>query len=634
MKNKVLYVFLAFLIIGLLPTAFVSAENVEKAEKESKVATSTENMNAASLQALIEQLQSQIKELQEQLAKLKSEVAIVKEEIKITKELYKGVSGNEVKEVQKFLKQFSEIYPEGLVTGYYGPLTEKAVKKFQEREGLEPTGKIDATTKKSINEYLSEGGKKIVICHYPPENPNNKQTLEISESAKGAHLAHGDTVGACEAQPTAPAIPATPATPAQPSPGAGTPATPIQEVKATPTVSPGSLETEADIQKEISNLQSTLLSISPGTSEYSAILSKISALQERLAKLQAVNVLINSSLIQVSGTDRKDLCVLTKDGLVYCNHLEWMIGSTYGSKEGFAAIPGLIDIASIAAGGERFACAVKKDGSAYCWGNNGYGQLGDGTFTTRANPVQVFGLGPGTTASISVGSQHACALKTDGSVVCWGSNDSSLDGGQIGDGTTEVVRPKPTQVVGLGPGSTSAVYSNNVGNCAVKTDNSIVCWGSVHANGYSGATKPVKISVNIGKVKQLMPRFKMTCALKDDNSVVCWGQNYCGQLGNGTKTGAGTPTQVIGLGPGSTSAISSESGYYSSALKTDGSVVSWGCAAPGDGTVFNKYSPIKVSGLSVGTTAVIAKNIPCAIKTDGSVVCWSGGLPNSVPGLK
>jgi len=581
MKNKFVYGLLTFLIISLLPISFVYAENAEKAEKGNQTATSTKNITVAvDLQALIEQLQKQIKELQDQFAKLTSEVATVKEEIKLTKNLYKGVSGNEVKEVQKFLKQFSEIYPEGLVTGYYGPLTEKAVKKFQEREGLSATGKIDQTTRGTINEYLAGGTEKKVA------------TPVVTPLAT----------------------------------------TPVPEVKPTPPIVPISLETEDEIQKVISNLQSNLSGLSPGISEYDSVLGKIAYFQDRLAKSKAANTLINSDIIQIAsvGTS-KNLCVLTKDGLVYCQT------DSKDSKESFTAVPGLTDVKSIATGDRDFVCAVKKDGSAYCWGGkggNGYGQLGDGTFIDKSEPVQVFGLGPGTTVSISLGSYHACALKTDGSVVCWGSNDSSLDGGQIGDGTTAVVRPKPTQVIGLGPSSASAVYSNHVGNCAVKTDNSIVCWGSVHANGYSGATKPVKISVNLGKVKYLSLGFKITCALKADNSVVCWGQNYCGQLGNSTKTGVTIPTQVIGLGPGSTSAISNESGSFSSALKTDGSVVTWGCGASGDGTVFNKYTPVQVSGLGAGTTVSIANTTPCAIKTDGSVVCWRGGVPTSVPGLK
>lgn len=615
MKNKIIYGFLAFLIVGSLPMTFVSAENTGNADKENKTAVSGDT-TAASLQTLIEQLQKQIKDLQSQIAELRAQIITVKEEIKITKELYKGISGDEVKEVQKFLKQFSEIYPEGLITGYYGPLTEKAVRKFQERDGLPITGKIDEITKKSINEYLAEGEKKITICHLASDNSGNKQTLEISKSALEAHLAHGDTLGVCDPIATSPTT-----TPSVTPPAA----TPVSEIKPIHSVPPDSLATEADLQKEISDLQSKLSGLSPGTQEYSNILSKISIFQERLAKLKTANTLVGSPIIQIAAAGDKNLCVLTKSGLVYCQN-------KLIKENRFAVVPGLTDVASIMTGDRDFVCALKKDKSAYCWGSNGYGQLGDGTFIDKSEPVQVFGLGPGTTASISLGSYHACALKTDGSVVCWGSNDSSLDGGQIGDGTTEVVRPKPTQVVGLGPGSTSAIYSNHVGNCAIKTDNSIVCWGSVHANGYSGATKPVKISVNIGKVKYLMPRFKITCAIKADDSAVCWGQNYCGQLGNG-KAGGG-PTQVVGLGPGSTAAISSDSGYYSSALKKDGSVISWGCAAPGDGTVFNKYSPIQVVGLGAGTTVSLADSAPCAIKTDGSVVCWSGGLPAPVPGLK
>ena len=90
MKNKIIYSFLALLIVSLLPTAFVSAENTEKFEKENKSATSTENIAAiADLQMLIEQLQNQIKELRDQLDKVKSEIVEVKEELKLTKNLFR-----------------------------------------------------------------------------------------------------------------------------------------------------------------------------------------------------------------------------------------------------------------------------------------------------------------------------------------------------------------------------------------------------------------------------------------------------------------------------------------------------------------------------------------------------------------
>ena len=581
--KKLKWVFLVILIIGLLPTVFVSAENTEKTEKDNKFATSTENTTVANLQALVEQLKNQIKELQDQLAKLTSEVATVKEEIKITKELYKGVSGNEVKEVQKFLKQFSEIYPEGLVTGYYGPLTEKAVKKFQTKEGLPATGKIDDTTRNKINEYLAGGTtteKKIIVCHYPPENPSNKHSLEISESALETHLAHNDTLGACETQSTT-ASPAPESAPTKP----------------------------VDIPAKF------------GTPTKEFVISSV------------------SGVIQVTGDEKEVLCALTKDGLVYCrsdsgNFMN--VGLKPTGIGGFVVVPGLTNVASITSFDNNRICVVKTDGSALCWGNNSYGQLGDGTLVAKTEPTQVFGLGPGTTASISMGRMHTCALKIDGSVVCWGSNDSLTGGGgQIGHGDkTETIRLFPTQVSGLGPKSTVALSSDYNGTCAIKTDNSVVCWGEMHPIGYSGAYAPVKISQNLGAIKSLTIGWKTTFALKANGSVVGWGQNYCGQLGNGRQETGGL-TQVTGLGAGSTAAIATDF-MHSCALKTDGSVVCWGCSGTtGDGTILNRYTPVQPVGLGAGTTAALSDNASCAIKTDNSVVCWGGGqIPTSVPGLK
>lgn len=211
MKNKIIYIFFILLIAIFLPTVFVSAENVDKTEKDNKAAVSSENTSTiATLKALIEQLQQQIKDLQNQLAELKAEVKEVKEQIIFTKNLYKGLSDEEVKELQKFLSQYREIYPEGLVTGYFGPLTEKAVKKFQEKNDIPPTGLVGPITREKINDVATE--RKVTICHYPPENPTNKHTIEIAESALGAHLAHGDTVGACGTEPQ-PAVPSPTPTP-------------------------------------------------------------------------------------------------------------------------------------------------------------------------------------------------------------------------------------------------------------------------------------------------------------------------------------------------------------------------------------------------------------------------------------
>src|SRR5262249_28447722 len=86
-------------------------------------------------------------------------------------------------------------------------------------------------------------------------------------------------------------------------------------------------------------------------------------------------------------------------------------------------------VAAIAGGNSEFNCALLTDGTVRCWGNNNYGQLGDGTTIEHNTPVAVVGLTG--VAEIAVGSAHVCARVTDGTVRCWGYNGN----GQLGDGT-------------------------------------------------------------------------------------------------------------------------------------------------------------------------------------------------------
>lgn len=114
-----------------------------------------------------------------------------------------------------------------------------------------------------------------------------------------------------------------------------------------------------------------------------------------------------------------------------------------------AAVPGLTGITSLGAS-DGLSCAVKNDGSAWCWGRNEAGQLGDGTTTDSFAPVQVKGPGGAGTldkvTAIAPGVRHVCALRSDATVWCWGKNDR----GQLGDGTT-TDSAFPVKVAGLPP---------------------------------------------------------------------------------------------------------------------------------------------------------------------------------------
>jgi alpha-tubulin suppressor-like RCC1 family protein len=88
-------------------------------------------------------------------------------------------------------------------------------------------------------------------------------------------------------------------------------------------------------------------------------------------------------------------------------------------------------------------CVLLTNAAVKCWGNNGNGQLGDGTRTNRTRPVAVKGITHA--VSIAIGGRHSCALSSDGTVRCWGQNSS----GQLGNGTTSARSLTPVVVKGL-----------------------------------------------------------------------------------------------------------------------------------------------------------------------------------------
>jgi hypothetical protein len=225
----------------------------------------------------------------------------------------------------------------------------------------------------------------------------------------------------------------------------------------------------------------------------------------------------------------------------------------------------------------RHSLAVKTDGSVWAWGDNEFGALGDGTTNDRHVPVQVSGLGPGSGfIAVAAGNFHSLALKSDGSLWGWGWNVY----GQLGDGTT-VDRLAPVQVSGAGPGSNVVAIAKGVDHgMAVKRDGTILTWGSNQFGQLGDGTavwrqSPVVVSgsgpgsdyVAIGAGHY------HSFGVKRDGTLWSWGDNSESQLGDGTTTDRTSPVQV----PGLTGVIAAAGGYYHSlALKNDGTVWSWG----------------------------------------------------------
>ncbi|MBF0499223.1 MAG: RCC1 repeat-containing protein, partial [Candidatus Riflebacteria bacterium] len=275
-------------------------------------------------------------------------------------------------------------------------------------------------------------------------------------------------------------------------------------------------------------------------------------------------------------------------------------------------------------GGANNGYALKSDGSVVAWGYNGSGQIGDNTTTQRSVPVQVSGLTSGVTA-IAAAYDSAYALKSDGSVVAWGNNGN----GQLGNGTT-TQSLVPVQVTGLTSGVTAiaAVYNSGY---ALKSDGTVVAWG-YNGNGQlgNGSTTQSLIPVTVtglSNVKAIAGGNSFGLALKNDGSVVAWGSNGNGQLGDNSTTQRLTFVQVSGLTSGVT-AISG-GGNFSFALKSDGSVVAWGNNGNyqlGDTTTTQRLTPVQVSGLTSGVSAIWAGYVTgYALKSDGTMVAWGYG---------
>ncbi len=236
-------------------------------------------------------------------------------------------------------------------------------------------------------------------------------------------------------------------------------------------------------------------------------------------------------------------CAITTAGALACWGYNYSgeLGSVAGTSSQIPVqVSGLTSgVTSVFTGAARTTCAIVA-GAAQCWGDNGSGQVGDGSNTSSNVPVAVTGLGSGVTA-IAIGSAHSCAVQS-GSVFCWGNNGF----GQLGDGTT-TDRLIPTQVLGLTSGAT-AVALGDYFSCAL-VSGGVQCWGynnsgqlgTGSAQGYL-ATPAAVVGLSTG-VRAVGAGEIHACALVA-NQIQCWGDNTVGELGDGTNISQATPVVV------------------------------------------------------------------------------------------
>jgi len=286
-----------------------------------------------------------------------------------------------------------------------------------------------------------------------------------------------------------------------------------------------------------------------------------------------------------------------------------------------------IQQAGIAAGNFH-SLAVLPDGSAWAWGGNGNGQLGDGTTTQKRVPTAVSGLSTGVVA-VTAGEYASYALLVDGSVKSWGWNQN----GRLGDGTT-TQRTTPVTVGASVPAFVGLTrVSSQVSHAlALKSNGQVYAWG-LNTNGGLGdgsatqRTSPVLVS-GISTATSIAAGKLFSLVLKSDGTVWSFGLNANGQLGDNSTTQRLTPVQVSGL----TNVVAIAAGYtHGLALKSDGTVWAWGKNANGqlgDGSTTQRLTPVQVGGGLGGVVAIAAtENVSIFLKSDGTL--WATGYNGS-----
>jgi alpha-tubulin suppressor-like RCC1 family protein len=295
-------------------------------------------------------------------------------------------------------------------------------------------------------------------------------------------------------------------------------------------------------------------------------------------------------------------------------------------------LPGLTDVTTVDAG-DWHSMALLKDGTARIWGDNRFGELGDGSTTNHLTPTAVPNL-TGVTA-IAVGGftgndgrsdqasfAHSLALLADTTVMAWGSNSD----GQLGDGTT-TTHLAPVMVPGLS--GVSAIAAGGTHSLALLSDGTVMAWGDNGLRGLTGQGRPDRSShtvpvpiPGISDVIAISAGNFHSLALLKDGTIRAWGWNAHGQLGDSTTEDRPIPVPVFGLADVAAVAAGDR---FSLALRANGRPTAWGASEHGqrgDGTFNEQHAPVDVLNLTDVTAISTAVQHCLALRGNGIVMAW------------
>jgi len=297
-----------------------------------------------------------------------------------------------------------------------------------------------------------------------------------------------------------------------------------------------------------------------------------------------------------------------------------MIGCTGGNDNSGAVGVG-VNVRHVSAGGNH-TVAIGTDGTLWAWGNNHFGQLGDGTIIThRTMPTRIGANSDW--AYVSAGWDHTAAVRADGTLWTWGWNNV----GQLGDGTMGIAnyRNTPAQI-----GTDTNWVSVSAGSghtAAIRTDGTLWVWGN-NENGQLGIGTvggfiPVPVQVQAGTLwESVSAGSNHTAAIRTDGSLWAWGFNGQGRLGDGTTTQRITPVRI---GADNDWASVSAGNAHTAAVRTGGTLWTWGFNGQGrlgDGTTTNRSSPVQIHAGRTWTSVSAGSTHTAAIMENGTLWAW------------
>ena len=324
------------------------------------------------------------------------------------------------------------------------------------------------------------------------------------------------------------------------------------------------------------------------------------------------------SYVDISGGGDHS-CGIDAGGVAYCwgNNGVGQLGTGFGSPS--TTVPAAVDTSGSLPdtykdieAGEVFSCGIGIDDSVYCWGQNDEGQLGNGTLTSSASPVAVLaGASPGQFTDLAVGAFHVGAIATNQQAYCWGYNGF----GNVGVGNTTRRNPSPLAVlVGPSPGTFTLITAGDHRTCAIGTDSRAYCWGSGTQGGNgNGASTDDSVMVQVsagassGVFASVAPGGNQTCGVSTSGSAYCWGRNASGQLGTSNNTAASVPVGVSTAGSLPDIYTSVSAGRdFSCGIATGGAAYCWGTNGNGElgigsfGGTSNVPVAVSIAGVLAG----------------------------------